>query len=215
MKILALEFSSSHRSAALIVDGAVRAESIETGGRTAHAFEIINRTLAEIRMEREQVECIAVGLGPGSYTGIRAAIAVAQGWQLARGTRLAGVGVVPAMAATAHGNGWHGKLNLVIDAQRNEFYLAVFDLRSDGIEEVNPLHLATKAEVELALKRDEIVAGPDLEQAFPAIRPLFPSASSVGLLAARQKKFVPGESLSPIYLREAGFVKAPPPRNIP
>src|SRR5579885_3125585 len=151
MTILALEFSSPQRSVAVARGREVLAEAVESGGGTP-AFRLIEKALTDAAVDRRQIEVVAVGLGPGSYTGIRAAIAVAQGWQLARGTRLAGVGVVPAMAATAHGNGWHGKLNLVIDAQRNEFYLAVFDLRSDGIEEVNPLHLATKAEVELALK---------------------------------------------------------------
>ena len=52
---------------------------------------MIESALAEAKIEREQIEVIAVGLGPGSYTGIRAAISVAQGWQLARGVKLLGV----------------------------------------------------------------------------------------------------------------------------
>ena len=48
---------------------------------------------------REAIEAIAVGLGPGSYTGIRAAIALAQGWQLAREVKTLGVSSVAAMAA--------------------------------------------------------------------------------------------------------------------
>ena len=52
---------------------------------------LIDDALREAGVEREQIDCLAIGLGPGSYTGVRAAIAVAQGWQLARGIRLLGV----------------------------------------------------------------------------------------------------------------------------
>ena len=71
---------------------------------------------------------IAVGLGPGSYTGIRAAIAMAQGWQLARGVKLLGVSSAEALAAQAQAENIFGRVNLVIDAQRGEFYLATWEI---------------------------------------------------------------------------------------
>ena len=75
------------------------AEVVETGGHGANAFGMIEQVLAEAKIEREQVDVLAVGLGPGSYTGIRAAISMAQGWQLARGVKLLGVGSVECLAA--------------------------------------------------------------------------------------------------------------------
>ena len=93
MTILALEFSSEQRSVALARDGAILAEATESGGyRVTHAFRLIEKVLEQAKMPRDEIEVIAVGLGPGSYTGIRAAIAIAQGWQLARGVKLLGVG---------------------------------------------------------------------------------------------------------------------------
>ena len=50
---------------------------------------MIEDVLARSQMEREQIEVLAVGLGPGSYTGIRVALSMAQGWQLARGGEIA------------------------------------------------------------------------------------------------------------------------------
>src|SRR5688572_14259415 len=91
MKILALEFSSERRSVAVVENGDVLGEAHEQGGKHTRAFELIERALAAARLEREQIECVAVGLGPGSYMGIRIAIAIAQGWQLARGVKTAGV----------------------------------------------------------------------------------------------------------------------------
>src|SRR5262245_27101185 len=99
MKILALEFSSSQRSVAVVHRRGDRAaeklgEAIEAGGRAGNAFATIDELLRTAGLEREQIECVAVGLGPGSYTGIRAAISIAQGWQLARETALLGISSV-------------------------------------------------------------------------------------------------------------------------
>ncbi|MGZ5566967.1 MAG: tRNA threonylcarbamoyladenosine biosynthesis protein TsaB, partial [Limisphaerales bacterium] len=80
MKILAVEFSSERRSVAVVENGRVLGEAFEMGGRAAIA--LVERALATSNVDREQIECIAVGTGPGSYTGIRGAISLAQGWQL-------------------------------------------------------------------------------------------------------------------------------------
>ena len=85
MTILALEFSSPHRSVAVLRADSV-VEAVETGGRGTNAFHLIERVLTESGVARGQIEVVVVGLGPGSYTGIRVAVAIAQGWQLARGT---------------------------------------------------------------------------------------------------------------------------------
>src|SRR6185369_6233116 len=107
MTILALEFSSEQRSVA-ILRGKTVAEAVETGGRHTAAFGLIEKVLADAQVEREQIDVLGIGLGPGSYTGIRSAIALAQGWQLARRVRLAGVSTVQCMAAQAHALGWRG-----------------------------------------------------------------------------------------------------------
>src|SRR5471032_627275 len=120
MTILALEFSSPQRSVAIARDGIVLSETSELGGRNTAAFGMIEKILVEAKNEREEVEVIVVGLGPGSYTGIRAAIALAQGWQLAREIKLLGVSSVEAIAAQAQAEKIFGRVNVVIDAQRNE-----------------------------------------------------------------------------------------------
>src|SRR5580765_6080487 len=97
MKILALEFSSPQRSVAVLEpadDASSNArsnEALETGANSTNAFEMIQRALRLAQLEREQIDCLAIGLGPGSYTGIRASIALAQGWQFARDVKLVGI----------------------------------------------------------------------------------------------------------------------------
>ena len=139
MTILALEFSSPQRSVAIARAGGVLGEVIETGaglrpGQKAGAssgpagaggaFSMIEAALREAKLEREQIEILAVGLGPGSYTGVRVALSMAQGWQLARGAKLLGVSSMDCLAAQARAEGIFGRVNAVVDAQRSEFYLA-------------------------------------------------------------------------------------------
>jgi tRNA threonylcarbamoyladenosine biosynthesis protein TsaB len=215
MKILALEFSSRERSVAVVAEGGLCVTAMETGGRTVHAFELIERALAEAKLEREQIECLAVGLGPGSYAGIRAAISVAQGWQLALGVKLLGVGSADCLARQAQQQGWLGRVNIAIDAQRNEYYLAEYEITADERREMAPLRLATFDEVTRHLKAGAIVGGPDADKLFDGGRALYPSAATAGLLAVGRKDFMAGEKLEPVYLRETAFVKAPPPRILP
>jgi tRNA threonylcarbamoyl adenosine modification protein YeaZ len=215
MKILALEFSSSERSVAVLAEAGSCVTAMETGGRTVRAFELIEWALTEARLEREQIECIAVGLGPGSYTGIRAAIALAQGWQLARNVKLLGVSSMESLALGAQGRGWFGTVNLAIDAQRNEFYLARYEISAEEWREIAPLKLVSREDVAKHVNANEILIGPGMEKLFPHARAICPDAASLGLLARRRTDFVPGEKLEPIYLRETGFVKAPAPRKLP
>jgi len=216
MTILALEFSSEQRSVAVLrEDGAqIAAEAIESGGRNTAAFGLIEKVLAEAKIEREGIGVIAVGLGPGSYTGIRAAIALAQGWQLARGVKLLGMSSVEALAAQAQVEKIFGRMNVVIDAQRGEFYLATFEVSAGGWREIAPLKIVTLAEIEPHAEANEILIGPEATRWFPAGKNLFPRAATLAGLAAGQRDFVAGEELEPVYLRETNFVKSPQARTI-
>ncbi len=203
MTILALEFSSEQRSVALARDSEVLASAVETGDpRVTNAFGLIEKVLDQAKAARTEIGMIAVGLGPGSYTGIRAAIALAQGWQLARGVKLAGVSSIEAMAARAQTERIFGRVNVVVDAQREEFYQAVWNISAEKREEISGLKIVPAAELMERVRRGEQCIGPTAEQA------LFPDAASVARLAAGRPNYVPDAALEPIYLRETSFVKA-------
>jgi tRNA threonylcarbamoyl adenosine modification protein YeaZ len=203
MTILALEFSSERRSVALARGGAVLAEAAEqTSGRGTNAFGLIEKVLADANISREEIEVVAVGLGPGSYTGIRAAIAMAQGWQLARGVKLLGVSSAEAIAAQAQTQNIFGRVNVVIDAQRGEFYAATWEISTAERRGISPLKIASEEEVEWLKSAGEICLGSEQS------RQIFPLAAQVAKLASGRSDFVSGEKLEPIYLRETSFVKA-------
>jgi tRNA threonylcarbamoyladenosine biosynthesis protein TsaB len=218
MKILAIEFSSPQRSVGLVEANAnirsrlVATEVIETGTRSTQAFKMMEETLAQARVEREQVDCLAIGIGPGSYTGIRIAIAIAQGWQLTRDVKLLGISSAECIAAQAGADGLRGRVAVVIDAQRGEFYLSVFDVGSDTRNEVEPLRLVSSNKVEECQRAGDLIIGPEATKWFPKGRIVFPGAATLGQLASSRTDFVAGERLEPIYLRETAFVKAPPRR---
>ena len=106
MNILALEFSSPQRSVAVVRGGAEAGprclgEAIETGARSTNALGLVEDALRQAQLDRAQIECLVIGLGPGSYNGMRLAIALAQGWQLARPSKLLGISSAECLAAQA------------------------------------------------------------------------------------------------------------------
>lgn len=216
MKILALEFSSSWRSVAVLNGQSLAmGEVVSTApGKAIQPLAMVESALRQAGVEREQIEGVAVGLGPGSYNGIRAAIALAQGWQLARSVKLFGVSSAEALAAQAQAEGIVGQCDVLVDAQRGEFYRAGYEITADKVREVLPLHL-TSREAVLALELSgALLIGSDLTRELPGVRPMFPLAASLGRIAQTRGDFVPGGKLTPIYLRETTFVKSPPARSI-
>ncbi|HEX3625374.1 MAG TPA: tRNA (adenosine(37)-N6)-threonylcarbamoyltransferase complex dimerization subunit type 1 TsaB [Verrucomicrobiae bacterium] len=208
MTILALEFSSDQRSVAVADNGTVLSEATETGGRGVAAFGMIERVLDGAKLEREQIQAISVGLGPGSYTGIRAAIALAEGWRLARDISVTGVSSVETIVSVAQSQEINGPISVVVNAQREEFYCATYDITETSWTEITPLKIVSRDEV-LSLSQGRLIIGPEAPK-FPDGRLIFPSAAAVATLAAQRNNFRPTEQLEPIYLRETTFVKVKP-----
>ncbi len=213
MKILAIDFSSPQRSVAVSHSDA-HSEVLETAARATDPLGMIEAALRQSKLGREQIGTLVIGLGPGSYTGIRASIALAQGWQLARGVKLLGISSAEAIAAQARAEGMSGTVNVVIDAQRGEFYLATFELAPKEVREVAALKIVSLDELRRREQAGEVLIGPEVTRWFPDGKIIFPRAATLARLASTRTEFVSGEKLEPIYLRETTFVKAPPARVI-
>jgi len=199
MTILALEFSSERRGVALLRDGALLAEVVHHGTRETPLFAMISEALARADLDRRDVGTVAVGLGPGSYTGIRLAISVAQGWQLGTGVRTLGVGSFEVMASLAPPG---EDLLLAVDSQRDEF--AVVEVRERRL--VGTPRLVSSRRLQEEMARGVRVAGPDLPAGLAGAGSLHPTAATLARLA-HGREAIPAELLTPVYLREAAFVK--------
>lgn len=123
MNILALDASTEHCSAAVWRDGAVFERTARAG--QAHSEMLIamaDAVLAEAGIALPQVSGIAFGAGPGSFTGLRVACAVAQGLAFPADIPLAGIGTLQAMAAGCGADA----VVCCLDARMGEVYHAAY-----------------------------------------------------------------------------------------
>jgi tRNA threonylcarbamoyladenosine biosynthesis protein TsaB len=212
MKILGLEFSSARRSVAVAEangpDFRVLSRVTEDHPRGSTGMVLLDRALQQATLNPAEINLIALGLGPGSYGGIRSAIAISQGWQLARGTPVIGLSSVDLLAWEAKERHIFGNVTVVIDAQRREVYAACFAISRSDIHLIEPLKILPIGSIDQA----HDIVGPGAPQLISRALDIAPSAETLCRLAAGRSDYLPAEQLEPIYLRPTSFVKSPPPR---
>jgi tRNA threonylcarbamoyladenosine biosynthesis protein TsaB len=212
MKILALEFSANERSVAVAHSEGANPQVLRVARESSRDFTglaLIDRALTDAEVASAAITHIIVGLGPGSYTGIRSAIALAQGWQLGRNIQTVGISSMLSLAATAHAEGMRGELSLIVDAQRGDVYHQKFLLTEQSFEQTSELKIVTGRD----LTDTQNIVGPEASKFASDGKDLNPNAGELVRLMERGIP-CPAEELQPIYLRTASFVKAPPPRQI-
>jgi tRNA threonylcarbamoyladenosine biosynthesis protein TsaB len=123
MNLLAFETATEACSVALWIDGEVR-ERFEIAPRrhAALALPWADALLAEAGLAKSQLDAIAVGRGPGAFTGVRLAIAVAQGIALALDRPVVPVSTLAALAMQSPGE----RVIAAIDARMGEVYVGAF-----------------------------------------------------------------------------------------
>lgn len=126
MWILALDASLARCSAALLADGVVRAQRMQEGerGHAATLPPMVQALLREAGVAATDLDAIAAVVGPGGFTGIRAALALAQGLALAAG--LPALGVTTGEALVAGLPGRCGAVWSVVDTRRGRVVLERF-----------------------------------------------------------------------------------------
>lgn len=113
MLVLAFDTATDVATSALVQDGEVLGER---ASRAVRILEDVDSLLAGAALEREGIEGIVVGTGPGSYTGLRMGIVTARALAIALGAPVAGVSTLDALATGAPG------AHPVIDAKRSEVF---------------------------------------------------------------------------------------------
>ncbi|MEO5860924.1 MAG: tRNA (adenosine(37)-N6)-threonylcarbamoyltransferase complex dimerization subunit type 1 TsaB [Burkholderiales bacterium] len=127
-KILALDCSTEYCSVALLVDGELTDRAELAGQRHSElVLPMVDAVLAGGALALRELDAIAFGAGPGSFTGLRIACGVAQG--LAFGASRPVV-PVPTLLALAHATDARRVL-AILDARMGEVYLAAYD-RTNG-----------------------------------------------------------------------------------
>lgn len=209
--LVAIETSTRSPSVALWCGGEVRTRSL--GSERAHASDLLpalDGLLRDADLKPQAVEAVAVGTGPGSYTGLRVGCATALG--LARGTGAA-LRAVPSTEALVWSALEPGReAGVLIDARAGELYFAHYRRGALDVEVVSAPRVVASAEVaglipdSLALFADaRALAAGGVEALAPnVIGACEPDAGAVARLAAlRLEQLGPHtpEQVQPLYLR--------------
>ena len=130
MKLLAFETATEACSVALWIDGDVR-ERFEIAPRRHAELSLpwAEQLLAEAGIAQSQLAAVAVGRGPGAFTGVRLAIAMAQGISLALDRPVVAISTLAALAMQSRGE----RILAAIDARMGEVYLGAFARNGDDL----------------------------------------------------------------------------------
>lgn len=133
-RVLALETSGDACSVAVLgPDGLCEEHLHAPRQHTALVFELIDAALTGAGLTRADLELVAFGCGPGSFTGVRIAAAIAQGIALARDLPLAPVSTLRAVAAGAMRASGARAVIVALDARRGEVYNAAYTASEVGM----------------------------------------------------------------------------------
>jgi len=124
LKILALDTSTEYCSVALWRDGEVDTRETHAGQRHSELLlGMVDELLGRHKMQVGELDGIAFGQGPGSFTGLRIACGVTQGLAFAAGLPVVGISTLLAMAEAAHAE----RVVCCLDARVHEIYHAAYD----------------------------------------------------------------------------------------
>lgn len=146
--ILTYDTATPHLSVVLAEDGRVLAHRTGPDDRTTHA-ERLNLMVAELMEERGvhwgDLAAIAVGIGPGSYTGLRIGLSAAKGWCFAKGIPLYGLPTLEILLhelqCSVHDVPAGAMYWPMIDARRMEVFAAGFTAEGTQLSDAAPLVL--------------------------------------------------------------------------
>ncbi|EDP57425.1 tRNA (adenosine(37)-N6)-threonylcarbamoyltransferase complex dimerization subunit type 1 TsaB [Vibrio sp. AND4] len=219
-KILAIDTSTENCSVALLVNDQVISRSeVAPRDHTKKVLPMVDEVLKEAGLTLQELDALAFGRGPGSFTGVRIGIGIAQG--LAFGADLPMIGVSTLMAMAQASYRLHGTMDVAvaIDARMSEVYWARYARQENGewsgvdaecvipparlVEEAQAdEHMWTTAGTGWGAYQEELgtlpfnVTNGDV---------LYPDAQDIVILAEQELNkgnTVPVEESSPVYLRD-------------
>lgn len=228
MLTLAVDTSAAVGSVALVRDGSVLAEitthSIAASPRAKMATHSTNlvpaieKLISDVKLEISDCDLLAVGLGPGSFTGVRVAIATMKGYALALRKPIIGVSSMDALALANKERLPSGcsTLAVVVDAGRGEVYCSAYAVLDRQFFKVNETAIFGPEQLGARFLTPTFFIGPEVEswraklenvlgkRALVDAQPGHPSAALVGLLAEEKysEQQMGDRDLEPIYLRQ-------------
>jgi tRNA threonylcarbamoyladenosine biosynthesis protein TsaB len=207
MRFAAFETSTEWCSAALWLDGEIAGIEEHAGNRhSERLLPMLEKLLKMKNIAAPQLNAVAFGAGPGSFTGLRIACGVAQGIAFARGIPAIGVSTLAALAEESGA----ARVVACLDARMHEVYYSALEKTAGRWREVLPAQCVAPAAMQLPPGDGWVgcgngfgIYGPlGLNNVIPDIHP---SAVAVARLAA--PRLAAGEGVDaalalPVYVRD-------------
>ena len=208
-RLLAFDTSTEHLSVAVQHGDALWTHSGAGGAQSSTTLiPIVLQLLAEAGLTLQQLDAIAFGRGPGSFTGLRTACSVAQGLGFGAGVPLLPIDTLQAVAEEARERFGARRVLALLDARMDQVYAAGYDFDADAPAGSAPRLLAPE---EVQVPAGWVMAG-NAFQAYgerlpsgPARHAVLPTAAALlrlapGLIAAG-RTVTPAEAW-PLYVRD-------------
>jgi tRNA threonylcarbamoyladenosine biosynthesis protein TsaB len=161
--VLGIDTGGPRADLAVVAGGRVMAEaSRSVASHGAELPEAVATLLGLAGLSLREVKAIAIGIGPGSFTGLRVGLSYAKGLTLATGCALLGIPSLDtlALAALAESSSAPGRLVCpVLDARRGEVYAALYRTSRDGLEKLSDDLVVTLENLAPHLGTDVLLVG--------------------------------------------------------
>lgn len=208
MKILSLDTSTQLCSVAVVDNGRLVAmqQSSESFAHNGLLFEMLEKVLAETGLTLQNIDALAVGQGPGSFTGLRIGVSAWKAIAFASGLPLLPVCPLKALAFEIYKkNPVHLKIRVFMDARQSDAFTALYDFSSgtpqiaESIRVVNHTDISQFNDYSLACGN----LSADLFGTSEYLPGSFPTAQAIGILAESDKSLQTADQFfEPSYYKE-------------
>lgn len=222
LKIIAFDTATEWCSAALWMDGGCAFRQVLAGQKHSDLLvPMIMELLAEAGMNLRDLDGLAYGMGPGSFTGLRIACGVAQGLALGADLPVSGISTLEALAEEAWERHGGDKVAACLDARMNEIYAGFYQRNGEAWRNLAGPEVCPPAAVPLPDADGFIAVGSGFA-AYPALAErlaeklvgvdvdVFPHARAIARLAAprfARGEGLPAEAAEPLYIRDKVALK--------
>ena len=215
MILLAVDTSTDYLSLVILKDGRLLAKFHRKADRRHSILLVpmIDKLLKKAGLKVKDIDCFAISIGPGSFTGLRIGVTVVKGLAYALKKKIVAVPTIDVIADNA--KKFKGMICPVLDARKNKVYACIY--KSDGktIKKLSKYMLLPLEELLKKLSKydkvlflGDLISSPGLEifQSRAVCRfnkDWHPRAETVAKLGAeyfKKRKFVKAEDLEPMYI---------------
>jgi len=218
-RILAVDTATRCCSVAVRDGERLAAELSVLSERThsVHLMRMIREALKLAALELQQIDGLAVSIGPGSFTGLRIGISTVQGLAFAGGKPCVGVSSLEALASGCLP--WPHAISALMDARKGEVYVGRYRERGDRLERLTPERVMLLEDVLQPMEAPWLFVGDGAERYQERIRavlgelaafaPLERNYPRAGIVARLAQPLLEGGQgvdaglLSPRYLRQS------------